>query len=304
MNFLGLNRIIRSGITDFRRNLLLSVAATAIMAITLFVISSLFLARGFTKIALDSVQDKVDISVYFEISTSEQTIGQIQRQVELLPEVKSIEYVPPAEARERFREQHKNEPLLLESIDQFTENENPFPASFAIKVNDLNDYQTIISLFQDKKFDPFVSQITDKQQVVDRLRGIISGISNAGLLATLALSFITVLVMFNTVRLTIYNRRGEIEIMKLVGASNAYIRGPFLVSGVLYAAAGTIISSAIVFPALYYFGPKILAFLGAPSGLTYFLGFNIWLILAGQLLFGIILGVISSLIAMGRYLKI
>jgi len=303
MRFLSFRRIINEGFTDFRRNIWLSAAATSVMAVTLFVVSTLFIARSFTEIALASVQDKVDISVYFELSASEQTISQIQRQVELLPEIKSIEYVSAGEAIKRFHEAHKDEPLLLESVDQFDESENPFPASFAIKVKKLEDYPVIISLFQEEKFDPFVSRITDKQVVVDRLRSLTSAVSGAGLLATAVLSFITILVMFNTVRLAIYNRRGEIEIMKLVGASSGYIRGPFVVEAVLYAFAGTAIASAVILPLFFLLAPGIGAFLGVENASRVLFGYNLLWVSAGQLAFGIVLGIVSTAIALKRYLK-
>lgn len=297
-------RIIRNGFLNYRRNFWLSVAATVIMVITLFMISSLLILNSIGRISLQTLEKKVDISVYFRLGTSEQTIRQIQRQVELLPEVETIDYIPSVTARDRFVELHQNEPLLLESVEQFTDQENPFPASFAIRVKNLNDYPEIINLFQNSKFDPFIKKITDKRNVVQQLSDIIAGLGNLGLGLTLIFSAITVLVMFNTIRLTIFNRRDEIEIMRLVGASNSYIRGPFIIEGLLYGIVGTVITSSLFLPILLLLMPKISSFFELNFSGPGSLGFNIGELILIQLVLGGFLGMLSSTVVIRRYLKI
>src|SRR3989344_2726388 len=260
MNAITFSRILNNGFLNYKRNFWLSAAATAIMVVTLFIISSLLVLNVLTNLSLASVKDKVDISIYFNLGASEQTIRQIQRQVELIPAVKSVAYIPPVAAREKFKELHKDEPLLIESVEQFSDSENPFPASFAIRVNELTDYPAVISLFQDEKFEPFVKKITDKRDIVDRLNRITNGIKNIGLGLTLIFSLITILVMFNTIRLTIYNRREEIEIMRLVGASNSYIRGPFIIEGMMYGLAGSLMTAALLYPVMFFLTPRISSF--------------------------------------------
>lgn len=297
-------RVIKNGIVNFWRNFWLSVAATTVMVITLFIIASLLVLNALTNISLTTLKEKVDISIYFKSETSEATIRQIERQVELLPEIRSIVYIPPVEARGKFKELHKDEPLLIESVEQFSDEDNPFPASFAIKVNDLEDYPTIINLFKQEKFNPFVKKITDKRDIVDRLNKITNGIQNLGLGLTLIFSGITVLVMFNTIRLTIYNRREEIEIMRLVGASNWYIRGPFIVEGILYGTVGAALAALILLPVIFLLTPKISGFLELDLAKYQYFGLNFWVLLLLQWLSGILLGVFSSLMTVRKYLKI
>ncbi|MDZ4244089.1 MAG: permease-like cell division protein FtsX [Candidatus Doudnabacteria bacterium] len=304
MSPITFSRILNNGFLNYKRNFLLSAAATAMMVVTLFIISSLLVLNVLTNLSLASVKDKVDVSIYFNLGASEQTIRQIQRQVELIPAVKSIAYIPPVTAREKFKELHKDEPLLIESVEQFNDSENPFPASFAIRVNELGDYATVISLFQGEKFEPFVKKITDKRDIVDRLNRITKGIKNIGLGLTLIFSLITILVMFNTIRLTIYNRREEIEIMRLVGASNSYIKGPFIVEGIFYALAGAVITAALLYPMIFILTPKISGFLQLPADQINTWGLNFWVLLALQIISGVILAVISSLIVVKKYLKI
>lgn len=189
-------------------------------------------------------------------------------------------------------------------MEQFSDEENPFPASFAIRVRSLADYPTIISLFQDQKFEPFVQKITDKRDVVDRLLRVTRGVKNFGLVLSGIFMLITVIVMFNTIRLTIYNRREEIEIMRLVGASNWFIRGPFVVEGIFYGIAGALITTAILYPIMWILTPKISAFLELDLKQFNYFGLNLYALFATQLLTGVLLGIISSLIVIRRYLKI
>ena len=304
MNSITFGRIFRSGFRNYWRNFWLSLAATAIMVITLFILGSLLVLNNLSRASLGTLKDKVDISIYFDLTTSEQAIVQIQRQVELLPEVRSVAYVPSVAAREKFRELHKDEPLLLEAVEQFTDAENPFPASLAIRVKELPDYKIIIEQFQDPKFEPFVKKITDKREVVDRLNRIINGIQNLGLGLTVVFGTITLIVMFNTIRLTIYNRREEIEIMRLVGASNWYIRGPFIVEGIAYGTMGAVFTAAVLFPILYLVTPRLANFLQLDLPSFTILGGNFALLFLLMLALGIFLGVTSSLIVIRRYLRI
>lgn len=304
MNTTTLYRIFNNGFLNYWRNFWLSVAATAIMVITLFIISTVLVLNALANISLATIQEKVDISVYFKSDTSELAIKQIQQQLELLPEVRSVGYIPPVSARDKFKELHKNDPLLLESVEQFSDSENPFPASFAIRVKNLSDYPTIIKLFQDQKFDPLVKKITDKRDVVDRLNRIITGIKKLGLGLTAVFSLVTLIVMFNTIRLTIYNRREEIEIMRLVGASNWFIRGPFIIEGLFYGLVGALLTAILIYPVLFVLTPKISGFLELDVASYNYLGLNFWPLLFLQLGLGVALGVVSSLIVIRKYLRI
>ncbi len=304
MNKVTFTRILQNGLLNYSRNFWLSLAATAVMVITLFIISSLLILRALTNLSLETIQEKVDVSVYFQLNVSENAIAQIQDQIKLLPQVRSVSYIPSVTARDKFKELHKEEPLLIESVEQFTDAENPFPASLAIRVNNLSDYSTIINIFKDPKFNPYVKKITDKRDVVDRLTHITNAIKNLGLALTLVFSIVTVIVMFNTIRLTIYNRREEIEIMRLVGAANSYIRGPFLVEGILYGLAGALTTAVLLYPIMFFLTPRVSAFLELDVRQFNYLGLNFWVLFLLQCLTGILLGVVSSTIVVRRYLRI
>src|SRR3989338_2487820 len=304
MNGITFYRILKNGLMNYWRNFLLSLAATLVMVIALFILSSIIILSALANISLSTIKEKVDISIYFKQTASEQTIRQIEVQVRELAEVKSIEYIPPVTARDKFKELHKDEPLLLESVDQFSDEDNPFPASFAIRVKSLDDYGTIINLFRDEKFTPFVKKITDKRDLVDRLNRIINVVRKLGLALILIFAAVTVIVMFNTIRLTIYNRREEIEIMRLVGASNWFIRGPFIVEGILYGLAGALVTAALVFPILFILTPKISSFLELDITQFNYLALNYLALLGILLAIGSLLGIVSSATVVRKYLKI
>jgi len=297
-------RIIKNGTLNYSRNFWLSLAATAVMVITLFIISSLLILNSLTNISLETIKEKVDISVYFKLDAPESIIRQIEKQVSLLPQVRGVTFIPSVTARDKFKELHKDEPLLIESVEQFTDTENPFPASLAIRVNTLDDYPQIISLFEDQKLTPYVKKITDKRDIVERLSRITNGIKNLGLAMTLIFGVITVIVMFNTIRLTIYNRREEIEIARLVGANNWYIRGPFIVEGALYGFAGSLLTSAILYPIIFIMAPKISRFLELEVDRFQYLGQDFLLLFLMLIGTGVFLGVFSSMVVIRRYLKI
>lgn len=304
MNSITFYRILKNAALNYSRNFWLSLAATSIMVITLFTVSSLLILNALTDVSLKAIQEKVDISVYFRLDVEEEVIRQIQDQVRQFPQVKDVNFIPSVLAREKFKELHKDEPLLIESVEQFSDEENPFPASLAIRVTSLDDYSEIITVFQDEKLGSYVKKITDKRDVVERLGKITDGIKKIGLVLTLFFSGITVIVLFNTIRLTIYSRREEIEIMRLVGASNSYIRGPFLVEGILYGFVGSVITAALLYPIVMYLTPKISVFFELEIDKLTELGLNIWVLLALLVGSGILLGMISSIIAVRRFLKI
>ena len=149
-----------------------------------------------------------------------------------------------------------------------------------------------------------MKKITDKRDVIDRLSRIIEVVRKFGFVLTLVFSIVTVIVMFNTIRLTIYNRREEIEIMRLVGASNSFIRGPFIIEGMMYGLAGSLMTAALLYPVMFFLTPRISGFLEYDISQLHYFGLNFWALFGSQVVFGIALGIVSSLIVIRRYLKI
>lgn len=302
MKAVAFQRIITAGFLSFRRNGWLSAATTMVMALVLFVLGNLVFVGAFADTALRSLEQKIDITVYFTSEAGEQQIMAVKREVEAMPDVSHVAYVSREQALAQFRERHKENALIAGALDEL--GDNPLQASMNITAADPGRYAAISDFLAGKNY-PIVEKINyfENQAVIERLSSVMGTVRGSGAVLTLILAFIAVLVAFNTIRLAIYTMREEIGIMRLVGASSWFIRGPFLVSGVLYGVAAAAAVLLVFFPIAWLAAPK-LAFLVPEFNLfSYFLAniVQFSLIMLGA---GVTLGVASSFIAVRRYLTI
>jgi len=301
--FTTLGRIIKSGLLNFWRNGWLSTATVLIMTVALITWTSIFLLNVVLTSVLDVLAEKVDVSVYFNLDTKEPDILTLKSKLENLKEVANVEYVSTDQALEIFKNRHANDDVLLKSIKEL--NINPLEASLNILAKDSTQYATIASFLNQDQFKNIISKInyTENKVVIDRLNNIIRVLRESGFVAGLILAFIAFLVAFNTVRLAIYSSREEITVMKLVGASNWFVRGPFIVEGVLHGMIASAFSFMVIIPGIGFLGPKLLNFLPEINLMNY-IGNNFWSLLFFQTLGGIILGVFSSWVAIRKYLRV
>ncbi len=303
--FTTLGRIIKSGLLNFWRNGWLSTATVLIMTIALITWTSIFLLNVVLTSVLDVLAEKVDVSVYFNLDTKEPDIMALKSKLESLKEVANVEYVSTDQALEIFKNRHASDDILLKSIQEL--DNNPLEASLNILAKDSSDYGTIADFLNQfsAQGGNIISKInyTENKVVIDRLNNIIRVLRESGLVAGLILAFIAFLVAFNTVRLAIYSSREEITVMKLVGASNWFVRGPFIVEGVLHGMIASAFSFMVIIPGIGFLGPKLLNFLPEINLMNY-IGNNFWSLLLFQTLGGIILGVFSSWVAIRKYLRV
>ena len=296
-------RIIKYGFLGFWRNGWLSTATLSIIVLALLVFEGLIISNVLTKTALTSLQEKIDISVYFKSNTSEDDILKIKKSLESLAEVKGVEYISRDRALEIFKERHKDDPTITQSLEELKE--NPLLASLNIKAHNPKEYVTIADHLEKADFKVWFEKVTYAQNaiVIERLGRIIDTAEKGGLILIIFLALIAVLITFNTIRLAIYSSREEIGIMRLVGASNSFIRGPYVVEGIIYGLVAGILSVIIALPIIYFVSPYVKIFISEMNLWLYFTS-NLIGILEYQLLFGIGLGVISSVIAIRKYLRI
>ena len=306
MAFRDTKRIIRSGVKNFTRNGIISFASILISTITLSVLGGLIFVQAILNHSLDQIEQKVDVTVYFTTSANEDEILEVQKSLQALPEVVSAEYTSAEEALAAFRARHENDYLTLQALDELAD--NPLGASLNVKAKDPSQYESIVKLLEgDEGPASNASSIIDKinyhqnKVVIDRLNMIIAGARTLGLAVTLVFVAISIVITFNTVRLTIYFSREEIGIMRLVGAENKYIRGPFIVEGMMYGTIATILTLLLYIPIMLWFGNHMTDFLGL-NLFSYFMSnfFQIFIII---LLSGLILGSISSVLAVRKYLR-
>lgn len=295
-------RIVKWGLKNFVRNSWLSVATISIMILTLVVITVLIMVNVVANGVLMNLENKIDISVYFKLETSEEDILQAKSQLEKLAEVEKIEYTSQNDALIAFKEKHKDNPVLLQSLDEL-EN-NPLEASLNIKAKETSQYASINQFLESVHYKDIIDKVNYMQNkgVIEKLSKIITDVKTFGLVLSLGLAIIVFLVTFNAIRLAIYSSREEINIMKLVGASNWFIRGPFIVEGLMYGVLATIITVILLYPAFYFISPKISTFLPIEDVFSYFKA-NMVLLFFLLLAISLVLGMVSSFIAVRKYLK-
>ncbi len=298
-----LYRIIKHGFQSFWRQRLLSVATLTVMLLALLVFESLVLFNVVAQAALASVQDKIDVSVYFKTEAPEDEILRVKRLLEKMEEVKSVDYVSRDKALEIFHERHKEDTTITQALDEL--GENPLLASLSVRAHDPNEYSVIAAYLDNGTLGELVEKVDYYQNevVIHRLASIVGISRQAGVLLTIVLTVVAVLVAFNTILLAIHSNREEIEVMRLVGASNTFIQGPYIVEGVVYGVVAAVVSIGVAAPVTYFISPYLQVFIPGVNLASYFTA-NLASLFAYQTVFGIGIGVVSSLIAVRKYLKV
>ncbi|MDE2312459.1 MAG: ABC transporter permease [Patescibacteria group bacterium] len=297
-------RVIKTGALNFWRNSWLSAAATMVMTITLVIFGLLFLLFGITNYSINTIKNTVDISVYFKVGLDEQQIFKIRDAVQADPRVKEVVYISQQQAFDEFKQRHQNDPLIVQSLNELTE--NPLSATLNVKTYHLEDYPAVAQSLQDPQYKDFISKVNfeDNRAVIDRLSRILKFIVTFGVGLIAVFCLIAALVVFNTIRLTIYNRKEEVEIMRLVGATNWYIRGPFLTESFLYALGATVLSALLFTPIFNQVLPKIAVYVNPQLTLFHQNLFNYWYLMGILLGLSLLLAAVSTLWAIRKYLKV
>lgn len=294
-------RVIKIGYLSFRRNGWLSTATILVIVLVLFVLGNLVFLGAFANTVLDNFESKIDISVYFTGDAPEEGIFQVKSEVAGLPDVSEVTYVSKEEALALFRERHKANALIADALEEL--GDNPLAASLNIRARDPSSYGAISEFLLQKNY-PLVDKVNyfENQAVIDRLSSIMSTVRGSGALLALFLAFVAILVAFNTVRLAIYTLREEVGIMRLVGATQWFIRGPFLISGMIYGVIAASVTTLAFFPLTWLAAPKLAILVPDFNLFQYFIS-NFAEFFAILLFTGVALGTISSFIAIRRYLE-
>lgn len=296
-------RIVKYGLQNFVRNSLLSVATIAVMVIALLMLVGLNLFNHVTASALAAVRDKIDISVYFKTSTAEDDVLRVKRSLEGLAEVKQVDYISRDQALQMFKDRHQNDNTITQAVTQL--GDNPLSASLNIKAHDPKQYALISDYLNNDTLKQFIEKVSfaQNQTVIDRLALIIDTLEKGGFLLTLFLSLVAGLVIFNTIRLAIYSNREEIGIMRLVGASNTFIRGPYVFTGMIYGVIAAVLSIVLIAPAVFFASPYLDIFIPGLNFKSYFLA-SLPIIILYQLLAGVLLGTVSTFFALRQHLRV
>ncbi|MGH7157677.1 MAG: cell division protein FtsX [Candidatus Saccharimonadales bacterium] len=300
-------RVIKTGMVNFVRNAWLGIAAIAVMVVTLTIVLFSILTNATFNHTIDQIRDKIDISVYLADSVTPEQRETLLGDIKALPNVAGVRYLSKDEALERYKEQNAGRPELLSAISQ---TENPLPATVQIKPRDLNkiqeikDYLSQPNIAAQQTEEPSYSG--DRKEAVDKITHATNTLQRAGLIAVVVFAVISMLIIFNTIQMAIFNRRDEITIMRLLGASTWYIRGPFVVETIFYGVVSALASVLLIHAAFVAASSALqassLGLLDIQYSSDYFYG-HFWVLLGMQLLIGVLIGAASSIIATKRYLK-
>ncbi len=304
----GIKRVVRSGVVGFFRNAFVSVSTMLVMMITLFVIGVLLFMNAALTSTLEQVREKVDINAYFLTSAPEKQILELKSSIEQMPEVERVEYISREKALERFKARHKNDQLTLQALEEL--DENPLGASLAIQAKDPSQYAVIAKFLEDKTAvgegeQQLIENINYSQNkvVIERLSNLTKAIEKAGVIFTIFLTVASIMIVFNTIRLAIYTNKDEIEVMQLVGASNWFINGPYIIEGMLYGLVAGLVTLFIFYPLSIYMSSSTEVLFGAFNSFTFYIN-NFGMLFKYLVGSGVGLGAVSSYLAVRRYLGV
>ncbi len=307
MLWINVKRIMRSGFFGFFRNGFVSLSSVLVMVVTLFVIGSVIFSGAILSAVLQEIKNKVDVNVYFVTSAPEADILALKSSLEKLPEVELVSYVSREQELTDFRQRHKNDEFILQALNELPD--NPLGAKLNIKAKEPQQYEGIATFLHGKNIlsnngKTIVAEINyaKNKDAIEKLSKIIATADKLGFTFTLVLALISILITFNTIRLVIFISKEEISVMRLVGASSFYIRGPFIISGIMYGAIAGILTLIIFYPISLWFGKTTANFFITFNMFDYYISNfpQIFIIIVGS---GICIGAVSSYLAVRRYLK-
>ncbi|MCU0653529.1 MAG: permease-like cell division protein FtsX [Candidatus Pacebacteria bacterium] len=301
--FNSLKRIIGLGWQNLARDGGIAVANVFIVMIPILLTSALFVAKDVSDFLIDDLQAKADISIYFNDSVSQDDILKVQDNVRGIPGVTGVEYVSKDEALAAFTKRHENEPVLLESLQEI--NENPFLPSLNVNAETTAQYEQVAALLAGDDYRDMVNKVnySEKKTVIENIFALTAGAQKVGLSLFILLGLVSVMVTFNTVSMAIRGRGIEVGIQRLVGASRWFIRGQFLVQGVIFGILGALFSLFVTLAVCWYLNPFLATILPGMDVWQNVMR-NLWPLFGVQLAIGAGLGMFSSLIAIGRHLKV
>lgn len=300
-------RMIRYGVNNFSRNTWLTIAATAVMTITLLIIFATLTARQVLVDTVEDIKQKVDMSIYVRTDTTDEQAQQIKKRLENLSSVKGVTYVSPQQAQKNFAEENKSD---METLDALNEATNKLPGTFRIQIKDINDPSQLDEFVKNDEVykahadpDRKASFSGERRSAIENIANGVGFAERVGAVASIVFIIISSLIVFNTIRMAIFNRKEEIQMMKLIGADRNFIRGPFVVEAVVYGFIAALLATALGIGGLYLLKDRLISGVAIQptiEAVTMYAPF----VLLGMIFAGAVIGVVSSLLATRKYLKI
>lgn len=304
MFFLSFFRIIKFSLQDIGRNIWLSLATIIIIILALISVNLLLVVKVISLAAVDVVKEKIDISLYIKSDTEESKILALKAKISNLTQVKDVGYVSKQVALENFKQKHKNNPEILQALIEL--GKNPLSPNLIIKPRNINQYDELISNLNKIDDDIIESRNFDDHKIMlGKINSITKKVSETGMFIIAIFVFITLLVVYNAIRVTIYTHRVEIGIMKLVGASNWFIRAPYLFSSLVYTLIGISVTIVFFYLFLSLLQPYLETFfIGYSFNMVAYFNNHFFLIFGLEFLVAAIINSFASFIAVNKYSKV
>jgi cell division transport system permease protein len=303
--FTSITRIIKFAFNNFSRNKGISIATTFVLVVAIMVVTSLYFFQGITNHLTSQIRDKIDITAYFKENATEQDILNVREEIlKTSPNIKSVEYISKEKALQTFSERYQDSEVLQTALVEV--GENPFLSSLNIVTSgDPTEYEEISNTLETSVFSNLIYKVDfyQKKDTIEKVYSITSNINRAGIVMGIVLIIISILVVFNTVKLAIDSSKDEINTMKIVGATDWFIRGPFIAEGIIYGFIAFLVCFVLSGFSSFLLSPKVFVILPGFNLFDYFLT-NFWIFVLIQLIFGIGVGVVSSLVVVKKYLKV
>lgn len=303
--FVSLSRVLKFAGQNFVRNAWMTVATVTVLTLTLVSVNILLVLNILGKVALTTVQDKIDISVHFKQGVDESRVQTAKITLMSLPQVKDVKYISSAEGLETFSADYKNDQGLLEALNMVES--NPFGATLVVRAKRLEDYPAILATLSDPLYAEIIDEknYQDPQTMIAKVESFSKKADFTGLIISTVFGFIALLIVFNTIRMSIFTRKEEIGIMRLVGASDWIIRTPFYVEAMMWCALALVLAMAIVVPSIRFVEPYLAGFFG--TGTIDIMGFYVvnWpMVVGSQFLGAVIVAIVTTKVATSKYLKV
>jgi cell division transport system permease protein len=299
--FLSFFRVIKFSFQDILRNIWLSLVTILILFLALFSVNLLLTVKVISSTAVDSVKEKIDMSFYLNENAKEEQIAILKSKISAIEGIKEVKYVSKEEALKSFTSKHKEDSSILEALKEL--NNNPLSASLVVRPENVDDYKGLINNLE-KIEDGIIESrnFNDHKVMIEKIDGITKKISDAGVAVSSIFIFITLLVIYNTVKIAIYTHKEEISIMRLVGASNFFIKSPFLLSSIIYTLIGALFSIFCFYLFLTLLQPYLETFFtGYSFDILLYFESNFIKIFGLEILISAIINVFASLFAVDKY---
>lgn len=298
---LSLGRVIKFSFQDIMRNIWLSLVTIMILVLTLLSVNLLLAVKAISSAAVETVKSKIDVSLYLRTNADQDKIMALKARLNTLANVKEVTYVSQEEALLNFQKNHQRDPQIIEALREL--DKNPLTPSLVIKPTDPAKFNQLIDELN-RLDDPIIESrnFEDHQIMLNKINAITAKISEVGFAVSALFMLITLLVIHNTIKVAIYTHRSEIGIMRLVGASNWFIKGPFFVSGLIYSLVSMAIVVAIFFLFLNLLQPYMETFfMGYDFNIQQYFSANFFSIFGLEFLAAAAVNTLASLMAVGKY---